>query len=68
MLTTNLNKVGGSAMLAVASAVLDMQPARRYTLAELLAQCHPETRRAQGRPSKAEREWLEGRPVGGELI
>src|SRR5271155_3855513 len=63
MHTTNLRKVGGSVMLAVPPALLDilnLQPGakvgiavesgrlvveprhkRRYTLNELLAQCHP---------------------------
>jgi antitoxin ChpS len=83
--TTNLRKVGGSVMLAVPPALLDilqLQPGarvgiaiergrlvvqprqrRRYTLDELLAQCDPKARR-----SKREREWLESKPVGGELI
>jgi antitoxin ChpS len=83
--TTNLRKVGGSVMLAVPPALLDMlhlQPGatvgigvengrlvvepkqrRRYTLDELLAQCNPKARR-----SKEEREWLDSKPVGGELI
>ncbi len=82
---TNLRKVGGSIMLAVPPALLDIlrlksgakvglavrsgrlivepQPKPRYTLAELLAQCNPKAPR-----SKHEREWLEGGPVGGELL
>jgi antitoxin ChpS len=85
MHTTNLRKVGGSVMLAVPPALLDvlrlkpgakvgltvqegrlvMEPRRRlrYTLDELLAQCHP---KARGR--KEEREWLDSKPVGRELI
>ena len=85
MHTTNLRKVGGSVMLAVPRAVLDVlrlrpgarlgiavergrlvvQPQKRpsYTLDELLAQCNPKARR-----SKEEREWLDNKPVGGELI
>jgi len=84
MHTTNLRKVGGSVMLAVPPALLDilhLQPGakvgiavergrlvvepqrRRYTLDELLAQCDPKARRA-----KQEREWLDSKPVGGELI
>lgn len=87
MHTTNLRKVGGSVMLAVPPALLDilhLQPGakvgiavesgclivepqwrRRYTLAELLARCNPKARRAKG---KEEREWLDSKPVGGELI
>ena len=93
MHTTNLRKVGGSVMLAVPPAllnVLQLQPGakvgiavesgrlvveprqrRRYTLDELLAQCDPKARRPkQGskRVSKQEREWLDSKPVGGELI
>jgi antitoxin ChpS len=93
MHTTNLRKVGGSVMLAVPPAllnVLQLQPGAkvgiavekgrlvvqprqnpRYTLNELLAQCDPKARRSkQGskRASKQEREWLDSKPVGGELI
>jgi antitoxin ChpS len=82
---TNLRKVGGSVMLAVPPALLDIlhlqpgakvgiavesgrlvvepQQRRRYTLDELLAQCDPKAPRA-----KKEQEWLESKPVGGELI
>jgi antitoxin ChpS len=85
MHTTNLRKVGGSVMLAVPPALLDIlhlqpgakvgiavesgrlvvepQHCRRYTLNELLAQCDPKARRP-----KQEREWLDSKPVGGELI
>jgi antitoxin ChpS len=85
MHTTNLRKVGGSIMLAVPPALLDMlhlrpgakvglavrsgrlivepQQRPRYTLAELLTQCNPKAPR-----SKQEREWLNDRPAGGELI
>jgi antitoxin ChpS len=85
MHTTNLRKVGGSVMLAVPPALLDvlqLQPGARvgiavergrlvveprqrprYTLNELLAQCDPKARR-----SKQEREWLNTKPVGSELI
>ena len=81
----NLRKVGGSVMLAVPPAlldVLDLKPGarvsmavqrgqliveprhrRRYTLPELLAQCN-----GKGRRPKKDREWLESRPVGRELI
>ena len=85
MHTTNLRKVGGSVMLAVPPALLDLlnlQPGAkvgiavesgrlvveprqrpRYTLAELLAQCDPKAPRA-----KEEREWLDSRPAGGEIL
>jgi len=85
MYTTNLRKVGGSIMLAVPPALLDILRLRpgvkvgiavekgrlvveprqrpRYTLDELLAQCDPKAAR-----TKAEREWLRNKPVGGELI
>jgi antitoxin ChpS len=82
---TNLRKVGGSVMLAVPPALLDIlrlrpgaqvgiavengrlvvEPRQRpdYTLDELLAQCDPKAAR-----SKEDRDWLRGKPVGGELI
>ena len=85
MHTTNLRKVGGSVMLAVPPALLDLlqlqpgatvgiavksgrlivepQQRPRYTLDELLARCNPKARR-----SKEEREWLNAKPTGGELI
>ena len=85
MHTTNLRKVGGSVMLAVPPALLEIlqlqpgakvdvtveggrlvvepQQRRRYTLNELLAKCDPKARR-----TKKEKEWLDGKPVGGELL
>ena len=85
MHTTNLRKVGGSIMLAVPPALLDIlhlrpgakvsiavqsgrlivepQQRPRYTLDELLAQCDPKAPRV-----KEEQEWLDSKPVGGELI
>ncbi|MDQ2945223.1 MAG: antitoxin [Acidobacteriota bacterium] len=85
MHTTNLRKVGGSVMLAVPPALLDILQLRpgakvglavqggrlvvepqqrpRYTLEELLAQCNPKAPR-----SKEDREWLDSKPVGRELI
>jgi antitoxin ChpS len=85
MHTTNLRKVGGSVMLAVPPAVLDMlhlkagamvglvvdggrlivepHPRPRYTLGELLAQCD-----GSAELTREDREWLDGAPVGGELL
>ncbi len=85
MYTTNLRKVGGSIMLSVPPALLDVlhlrpgakvgiavqsgrlivEPLRRprYTLDELLAQYSPKARR-----SKEEREWLDDKPVGREIV
>ena len=85
MHSTNLRKVGGSVMLAVPPALLDIlnlqagatvgiavergrivvepQRRRRYALNELLAQCDPRARRG-----KEQRDWLDSKPVGGELI
>ena len=82
---TTLRKVGGSTMLAVPRAVLDVlhlrpgtkvgitvergrlvvgpHPRPRYTLDELLAQCDPKAPRR-----KEDREWVSGKPAGGELI
>ncbi len=85
MQTSTLRKVGGSVMLAVPPALLDilgLQPGaqvgigvekgrlviepqrrRRYALDELLAQCDRRARRG-----RREREWLDGKPTGSELI
>jgi antitoxin ChpS len=85
MHTTNLRKVGGSIMLAVPPALLDILRLRsgakvgiavesgrlvvepqhrpRYTLDELLAQCNPKAAR-----TKEEREWLDSKPAGAELL
>ncbi len=85
MHTTNLRKVGGSVMLAVPPALLDLlrlqagatvgiaiqrgrlvvEPRQRpsYALKELLVQCNAKAPR-----NKKEREWVAGKPVGGELI
>jgi antitoxin ChpS len=85
MHTTKLRRVGGSVMLAVPRAVLEVLGLRsgamvgisigrgrlvveprkrpRYTLDELLAQCDAKARR-----TKEEREWLDNKPVGRELI
>jgi antitoxin ChpS len=85
MHTTSLRKVGGSVMLAIPPALLDVlhlqpgsmvgltvdngrlvveaRPRPRYTLNELLAQCNPKAPR-----SKEDREWLNSKPVGRELI
>jgi len=43
--------------------VVEPRPRRRYTPDELLVQCHPKARRA-----KEEREWLDSKPVGGEIV
>jgi antitoxin ChpS len=85
MHTTNLRKVGGSVMLAVPPAILELlklqagssvglavadgrlviEPIRppRYTLDELLAQCD-----ATAAVSDEDRQWLDGRPTGSELL
>ncbi|MCL2297230.1 MAG: antitoxin [Proteobacteria bacterium] len=85
MHTTNLRKVGGSVMLAVPPALLDVlhlaagakvglavdngrlvvEPSARprYTIDELLAQCD-----ASAEISAEDREWLDARPVGSELL
>jgi antitoxin ChpS len=85
MHTTKLRKVGGSVMLAVPPALLEVLQLRpgakvglavkggrlvveaqqrpRYTLEELLARCNPKASR-----SKQDREWLDSKPAGGELI
>lgn len=85
MYTTNLRKVGGSVMLVVPPALLDMlnlksgsavgmaiekgrlfiepQHRPRFTLEELLVQCDATLDLAP-----EESEWLEAKPVGGELL
>jgi antitoxin ChpS len=85
MHTTSLRKVGGSIMLAVPPALLDIlhlqpgakvglavhsgrlvvepRPRHRYTLDELLAQCNPKARR-----TRKEKEWLDNRAAGRELL
>lgn len=85
MHTTNLRKVGGSVMLAVPPALLDLlhlaagakvglavdngrlvvepKPRPRYTLDELLAQCD-----ASAELTTEDRNWLEARPIGSELL
>ncbi|MGC2108333.1 MAG: hypothetical protein WA655_02380 [Candidatus Korobacteraceae bacterium] len=82
---TNLRKVGGSVMLAVPPALLDIldlepgaevgigveggrlivepQQRPRYTLTELLAQCH-----SKGKRSREERRWVADKGLGRELI
>jgi antitoxin ChpS len=83
--TSNLRKVGGSVMLVIPPAILDMlqlrpgatvalvvdggrlivepQLRRRYTLDELLAQCDHSAGSV-----REDREWLDARPVGRELL
>ncbi len=84
MHTTCLRKVGGSVMLAVPPAILEIlhlqagatvgvviddgrlvvEPQRRrYTLKELLAQCDP-----KAKISDDDQQWLDAKPVGGELL
>ncbi|HEV2960544.1 MAG TPA: AbrB/MazE/SpoVT family DNA-binding domain-containing protein [Candidatus Angelobacter sp.] len=85
MHTTNLRKVGGSIMLTVPPAVLEilnLQPGAkvnlavrngrlvvepqvrpRYSLDELLEQCNPKAPRR-----KEERQWLNDKSAGRELI
>ena len=56
---------GAKVGLAIENGRLVVEPQHRprYTLDELLAQCNP-----KGLHSKQEREWLDAKPVGGELI
>jgi antitoxin ChpS len=58
-------QAGAKVGIAVESGRLVVQPQqrRRYTLNELLAQCDPKAPRA-----KEGQEWLDSKPVGGELI
>jgi antitoxin ChpS len=43
--------------------IVQPQPRRRYTLDELLAQCDP-----TAEPAQEDREWLDARPAGRELL
>jgi len=85
MYSTSLRKVGGSTMLAIPTALLEVlqlragstvglnvdqgrlvvQPAPlpRYSLAALLAQCD-----ASAPITAEEREWLDAKPMGRELL
>jgi len=51
--------------IAIESGRLVVEPQQRprYTLDELLARCNPKAQR-----SKEEREWLNAKPTGAELI
>ena len=51
--------------IAIESGRLIVEPQMRprYTLDELLAQCNPEAAR-----TKEDREWLDNKPAGAELI
>lgn len=85
MHTTNLRKVGGSVMMTVPPAFLELlhlqagatvgiavdngrlviepKPHPRYSLDELLAQCD-----ASAELTAEDRDWLDMKPVGGELL
>jgi antitoxin ChpS len=58
-------QAGAEVGIAIESGRLVVEPKqrRRYSMKELLAQCNPKARR-----SKGEQEWLDNKPVGGELI
>ena len=43
--------------------IVEPQPRRRYTIEELLAQCDD-----TAEPAQEDREWLDARPVGKELL
>lgn len=64
---------GAKVGIAVESGRLVVQPRTRprYTLEDLLAQCNATGRRSKqssSRRSKEDREWLNSKPVGRELI
>ena len=56
---------GSKVGLAIESGRLFVEPQqrKRYTLDELVAQCNPRSRR-----TREERDWLEGGPVGAEIL
>ena len=49
------------------SLVIRPNPRPRYSLEELLAQCEP-TADHGAQPAAEDREWLDARPVGSELL
>jgi len=62
---------GAKVGLAVESGRLLVEPQRRrrYTLDQLLAQCDPTAPRSKhARRSKKDREWIDSKSVGGELV
>jgi antitoxin ChpS len=65
LLDTLRLRPGAKVGIAVESGRLIVEPQKRprYTLDELLAQCD-----AKAALSAEEREWLEDKPVGGELL
>ena len=84
MHTTNLRKVGGSIMLAVPRAlldILDLQPGAKVGIAVESGRLVVEPRRRRytldellaqcnpkARRTKREKEWLGSKPVGSELL
>jgi antitoxin ChpS len=60
---------GAKVGIAVESGrlVVRPRPRLRYSLDELLSQCNPKARRSK-RASKQEQQWLDSKPIGGELI
>jgi antitoxin ChpS len=48
--------------------VVEPRTRRRYTLKELLAKCDPKAPHARGKSKKEQQEWLDSKPVGGEII
>jgi antitoxin ChpS len=58
-------RAGATIALVIDSGrlIVEPQPRRRYTLDELLAQCDP-----TAVPTEEDREWLDARPVGRELL
>jgi antitoxin ChpS len=84
MVTTNLRKVGGSVMLAVPPALLDilrLQPGAQVGIAVESGRLvvEPQRRRytldellakcnPRARRTKTEQPWLDSKPVGRELI
>lgn len=65
LLNTLRLRPGAEVGLSIDSGRLVVVPQQRprYTLDELLAQCHPKTARR-----KQDREWLNDGPVGAELL
>jgi len=61
---------GATVGIAVVRGRMIVEPKkrRRYTLEQLLAKCDPNAPRARGRSKKEQQKWLDGKPVGDEII
>jgi antitoxin ChpS len=68
MHTTKLRKVGGSVMLAVPPALLDVLGLEPGAKVGIVVESDRLVVEPESRRSKEDREWLSDQPAGGELI